>query len=190
MEAEMKMRPESQQRSNNETALSASRKAVLEEIAQAIRCALNTAGWVVIRELTISPEEFRFIGGQLGTILSDGKIQVLPNPVSLATSEKPLPLHNDEPLARYLAWYCEKQQAKNGVPTDLLDISDFQRALGHEIVQTLTTIAIPGSKRGQKDEWAMLMGRGEPRPNFVPWAEHVLDTTEKRPHGAHFANTY
>ena len=155
------------------------RQPVLEELATVIREKLESHGWLVMRQPFVSSDEFRVIGEKLGSILSDGRVQIMANPVSLATSDKPLPLHNDEPLARYLAWYCEKQQAEHAVPTDLLDISDFRTALGEDVIRTLSTIVIPGSGRQHKDERALIMLRGEARPNFVPWARHVLDTTEK-----------
>lgn len=173
--------PARQKRHNQEDANpgSSMRLPVLEELANVIREQLEERGWFKMREPTVSSDEFRVIGEKLGTILSDGKIQILGNPVSLATSDQPLALHNDEPHARYLAWYCEQQQAKDAVGTDILDISDFRRSLGEDVVLTLSTIVIPGSGRQHKDETAMVLVNGEARPNFVPWARHTLDNPEK-----------
>ncbi|MGA1191868.1 MAG: hypothetical protein ACO3XO_06270, partial [Bdellovibrionota bacterium] len=174
--------PARQKQHNHEDAnpISSMRMPVLEELASTIREKLDERGWFKMREPTVSSDEFRVIGKKLGTILSDGKIQILANPVSLATSDQPLALHNDEPHARYLAWYCEQQQAEHPVGTDLLDISDFRSSLGEDVVLTLSTIVISGSGRQHKDETAMVLVNGEARPNFVPWAKHILDTPEKQ----------
>lgn len=152
---------------------------ILEELACAVRHELGRNGCFVLRTPSISSQEFRSIGEMLGSIISDGKVTILPSPVSLATSTHALPLHTDEPLARYIAWYCERQQTEQAVATNLLDISDFRSSLGEPNIRILSTIVIPGAGRQYKDEKAVIFVDEEPRLNFIPWAHHILDSPDK-----------
>lgn len=152
---------------------------ILEELAYAVRHEVGRNGWFILRTPSISSQEFRCIGEMLGSVISDGKVTILSGPVSLATSTQALPLHNDEPLARYIAWYCERQQAEQAVGTNLLDISNFRSSLGETNILLLSTIVIPGAGRRCKDERAVIFVDGEPRLNFIPWAQHILDSPDK-----------
>jgi hypothetical protein len=92
--------------------------------------ALETYGFVRL-EGPYTDADFVALAHQLGNVIDDTPVRVVPGKRTYLASPGPIPLHTDHPSADLIAWRCEAQDARDGASL-LVEASETVRHLDAE----------------------------------------------------------
>jgi hypothetical protein len=136
--------------------------------------ALATNGFV---RLAVEHSDTAFVqlARELGDVIDDTPVRVVPGKRTYLASPGAIPLHTDYPDADLIAWRCESQDDDDGASL-LLDGRDVVRALDAPTREALTRAMLPAMVRlgDEPLPTPILSGTGDLASIFyAPWLEPV-----------------
>jgi len=149
--------------------------------------ALHRVGFCLL-DTVLSAEEFHPFCRSFGAVIDDTTVAVRDSlasrPRRYLSSPGPVPLHSDHPDARYVAWWCERQDHDNGASL-LYDSCWLEADLKAEQIEALRALRLPCPDRygvqPTHTELVLVNSCGRERFYFAPWHASALlrksDTT-------------
>ena len=147
-----------------------------EQLAGRLHESLTAKGFVTVRAMD-SLAHFRDAGMGLGPIIHETTVELRPGAKTYLANPDPIPPHTDHPSARFIGWFCERQDVKGGA-IELVDGWAVAAAMGPRAA-VLERVRLPCPALDSvvpSQPWPMVRRRAERQDiYFAPWREPRLD---------------
>lgn len=122
--------------------------------------------------------QFLDLGREMGDIVENTTVRVVPGKQTYLAGTDPIPLHTDHPVADFVLWRCEAQDPIDGASV-LIDGRAALSSLAADVARRLQSILLPAAvHRGAPATPTPIASPGtQPRLFFAPW----LEPTERHP---------
>lgn len=142
----------------------------VEEIGQRLR--IDGFMWIAA---ALTDAEFVALGHDLGEIVDDTPVRVVPGKRTYLARPDPIPLHTDHPKTDLIAWRCESQDARDGASL-LVDGYRVVQKLQAQELEGLEILHLPAMVRLGGDATPtpiLTRAAGPPRLFYAPWLEPI-----------------